>query len=89
MIDKKPYKSLLITSYPEIGKVPPQAIEIEEMVIGTCLVYPDVIYETKLKPEMFYKDANQKIFATILELAGKNKVDLITVTNRLKDKGEL
>lgn len=89
MIDRKPYKNLLITSYPEIEKVPPQAIEIEEMVIGTCLVYPDVIYETKLKPEMFYKDANQKIFATILELAGKNKVDLITVTNRLKDKGEL
>ena len=89
MNNQKPYRNLPVAYHPDFGKVPPQAIDIEEMVIGTCLIYPDVIYETKLKPEMFYKDANQKIFATILELATKSKVDLITVTNRLKEKSEL
>lgn len=82
-------KRLEITPLPDFGKVPPQCIDIEENLLGTCLVYPDVIHEIKLKPEMFYKDAHQKIFTAILELANKGPVDLVTVCNRLRDKNEI
>ena len=69
--------------------IPPQAIEIEATLLGTCLVYPDVIYRIKLIPEMFYKDAHSKIFAVILELTSQGTCDIMTVTDRLRVKNEL
>jgi len=74
---------------PEDGKIPPQVIEAEELVIGTCLVYPDSISELRLKPEMFYKDSHQKIFASMLELAVSGPCDLVTVTSDLRKKNQL
>jgi replicative DNA helicase len=79
----------IITKLADYGKVPPASIEAEESVLGTCLIYPDSISEIKLKPEMFYKDANQKIFASILELANKGTCDIVTVTDDLKKKAQL
>jgi replicative DNA helicase len=75
--------------FPNIEKIPPQAIDCEESVLGICLSYPDAIFETKLKPEMFYKDAHRKIFDVILEVAGRGVCDSITVVNKLRDKNEL
>lgn len=74
---------------PDFGKVPPQSIEAEEMLIGTCLVYPDAISEARLLPEMFYKDSHKKIFKSILEIVNKGNCDVITLTDSLRKKGEL
>jgi len=79
----------VITQLADYGKVPPQAIDAEESVLGTCLVYPDSVSEARLKPEMFYKDAHRKIFTSILELANKGFCDLVTVTDDLRKKNQL
>jgi replicative DNA helicase len=76
-------------SLADYGKVPPQAIDAEESVLGICLVYPDSISELRLMPEMFYKDAHQKIFASILEVANNGLCDLVTVTDDLRKKNQL
>ena len=85
----KQRNNIPVITLPDFGKVPPQAVDIEEALIGTCLLYPDVTSEIRLKPEMFYKDAHQKIYTVILELALKGVVDILTVSNRLRDKQEL
>jgi len=48
----------------EMGKVPPQAIELEEAVLGAIMVEKDavVIVSEILKPECFYKETHQEIF---------------------------
>lgn len=73
----------------DFGKIPPQAIDAEEMLIGTCLVYPDAVNEVRLKPEMFYKDSHRIIFSAIIETAGMSRCDLISVTDTLRKKNKL
>jgi replicative DNA helicase len=71
----------------DVGKMPPQAIEIEESVLGALLLESECIYKIShiLKPECFYKDSHQKIYQAIQELVIKNKnVDILTVTDKLK-----
>lgn len=76
----------------DIGKLPPQAIEIEEAVIGALLLDKDAIINVMdlLKPESFYNESHKKIYNAILEL-GKNQkpVDLLTVTEQLRTTNEL
>lgn len=74
---------------PDFGKVPPQAIDIESLVLGVCLIYPDSIFDVRLASKMFYKEAHQKIFDSILEVAKSGNCDLATVTNHLIDTGQL
>jgi len=73
----------------EIGKVPPQAIEAEESVLGICMLFPDSVNEIRLIPDMFYKEAHRKIFASILDLSKKGPCDLISVTDDLRKKNQL
>ncbi len=76
----------------EIGKLPPQAIELEEAVIGGLMLEKDAVIEIIdiLKPESFYKDEHQTIFAAILYLFGADKaIDILTVTERLRQSKEL
>jgi replicative DNA helicase len=74
---------------PGQDRQPPQAIDVEATVIGTCLLYPDTIHELGLVPEMFYKDSHRKIFDAILTVSRKGGVDLVTVTEFLRNKGIL
>jgi len=74
---------------PDFGKIPPQAVDVEKNLLGTCLVYPDVVHEIKLRPEMFYKEAHQKIFKTIQEVAAKGIYDISIITTKLRDSSEL
>jgi replicative DNA helicase len=77
---------------PDMGKIPPQAIDIETAVLGIILVHPDALNDVIaiLKPEMFYKNAHQKIYQSALNVFNKSfKVDLITVTNDLNNLGEI
>lgn len=74
------------------GKLPPQAIEVEEAVLGAVMIERYAIFKVQpiLAEEAFYKEEHQKIYRTVLELAnaGKN-IDLLVVTMRLKDTGML
>ena len=76
----------------EYGKMPPQAIELEEAVLGACILEKDAILNIIdiLKPKSFYKDAHQKIFSAILDLSNKlQPIDLMTVTEKLRKSDEL
>lgn len=74
------------------GKVPPQAKELEEAVLGACMIERDAfeLASAILKPEAFYMDANKKIFDAMVTLTAQNMpVDLLTVVEELKSKGDL
>lgn len=74
------------------GKVPPQAKELEEAVLGAIMLEKtafDVVIEI-LKPECFYIDAHQRIYKAFKSLADKSMpIDLLTVVEELKMKEEL
>lgn len=72
----------------EYGKIPPQAIEVEEAVIGAFMLEERAIIENKLYPELFYKEEHRLIAETINELHKDGiKIDLLHVTQKIKDKG--
>lgn len=74
----------------QYGKLPPQAIEIEEAVIGAMMLESDCFINNPVKPEWFYKEEHQKIISCIkLIVESGNKVDLIQVTKKLNDLGKL
>ena len=74
------------------GKVPPQAKELEESVLGAIMLEKgafDIAIEI-LKPECFYVDAHQRIFRCFQSLAQKSEpIDILTVVEELKSKEEL
>lgn len=76
----------------EIGKLPPQAVDLEEAVLGALMLENDAVTNIIdiLKPDSFYKDAHKRIFGAIQSLFNKSEaVDILTVTNELKKSGEL
>ncbi len=78
--------------YNELGKVPPNAVDFEEIVLGQLMIEPDaaILVMDLLKPECFYKDANQKVFEAIKTLVTREEpIDFLTVTEELRKKGEL
>jgi replicative DNA helicase len=74
------------------GKVPPQAKELEEAVLGAMMLEKgafDKVVEI-LKPECFYVDAHQRIFRSMQSLANKSQpIDILTVVEELRFKEEL
>jgi len=75
-----------------LGKIPPQAIQFEEAVLGAIMLEKDAIMEVVdiLKKESFYKDEHQKIFEACINLFSNNKaIDLLTVTEQLRKNGVL
>jgi len=80
------------TPVTEIGKLPPQSVELEEAVLGACLLEKEAIQTVSLilQPESFYKEQNAKVFRACQYLYNKNEaVDILTVTQELKRLGEL
>ncbi len=76
----------------EYGRIPPQAVDLEEAVLGAIMLEKDAVIAVLdiLKPESFYKDAHQKIYRTIVDISMAEKpIDILTVTEELKNKGEL
>ncbi|MBR7154686.1 MAG: replicative DNA helicase [Paludibacteraceae bacterium] len=76
----------------EAGKLPPQAQELEDSVLGALMIEKDA-YSTVadlLRPEVFYKDQNRVVFEAIRELAAKDQpIDIMTVGEKLKSQGTL
>ncbi len=86
---RKPSIDLSTTVY---GKLPPQARELEEAVLGAVMLEKsafDTIVEI-LKPECFYTDVHQRIFRAFQNLAQQNMpIDMLTVVEQLKTTEEL
>ena len=71
----------------EKGKLPPQAIELEEVVLGAMMIDKKGVDEVIdiLNPEAFYKEVHQYIFEAIFKLFQKSEpIDILTVSNQLK-----
>ncbi|HON54459.1 MAG TPA: replicative DNA helicase [Bacteroidales bacterium] len=76
----------------EMGKKPPQAVDIEEAVLGALMLEPEAVADVvdTLVPECFYKESNRKIFSAIISLATRHApVDIFTVSEELNKTGDL
>lgn len=71
----------------EYGKIPPQAVELEEAVLGAVMLEKDAVLSVIdiLKPASFYKEAHHKIYKAIIDLSTQEKaIDILTVTEELR-----
>ncbi len=76
----------------EMGKLPPQAPELEDSVLGALMIEKEAYGSVAdlLRPEVFYKDQNRVIFEAIRALASKEEpIDTITVCEKLRSMGTL
>src|SRR6056297_2310236 len=74
------------------GRVPTQAIEVEEAVLGAMLIEHEAatVALQMLSSDDFYKNAHRHIFDVLHDLYERdNPLDLLTVENELRDKGLL
>jgi replicative DNA helicase len=75
-----------------LDRLPPQNVEAEVSVLGSLLLDKDAIIKIVniIGADDFYKPNHGKIFKSMLELFEKREpIDLITLSNRLEEKGEL
>ncbi|WP_394746671.1 replicative DNA helicase [Spongiimicrobium salis] len=83
-------KSALINL--ERGKIPPQAVDLEEVVLGAMMIDKKGVDEVIdiLHPDVFYKEAHRFIYEAIFKLFETSEpVDLLTVSSQLKKDGQL
>lgn len=76
----------------EQGKLPPQAIELEEAVLGALMIDKNALNDVIdiLDPECFYKDAHREIYSAIKNLFAESQpIDMLTVSTALKKNGHL
>ncbi|HVZ56913.1 MAG TPA: replicative DNA helicase [Chitinophagaceae bacterium] len=89
---KQRRKSTLDLSTMVYGKVPPQAKELEEAVLGAIMLEKgafDAVVEI-LKPECFYVESHQRIFRAMQSLAQKSQpIDILTVVEELRFREDL
>ena len=74
------------------GKLPPQAVDLEEAILGAIMMEKSSIESVidLLIPTCFYKDSHALIFKAILSLeSAKQPIDILTVTEELKKAGKL
>lgn len=89
---RRALKPAVVQDVMEYGKLPPQAVDLEEAVLGAIMLEKDALTAVIdiLKPETFYKEVHQIIFEAIRQLFQKPEpVDILTVTNQLKSMGKL
>ncbi|MDA9280762.1 replicative DNA helicase, partial [Flavobacteriaceae bacterium] len=85
-----PNNATLVTL--ERGKIPPQAIDLEEVVLGAMLIDKKGVDEVIdiLHPDVFYKDAHRFIYEAVFTLFETSEpIDLLTVSAQLKKEGKL
>ncbi|MFB6257684.1 MAG: replicative DNA helicase [Flavobacteriales bacterium] len=76
----------------EYAKLPPQALDLEEAVLGAMLLEKEAVNDAIdiLHPEVFYKDAHCRIFEAIKKIFERSEpIDILTVTNELRSLGQL
>ena len=75
-----------------LRKVPPQNLEAESSVLGGILLENEAVNQVLelLRAEDFYRESHRKVFRAIVELSDRSEpVDLITLSDCLKNRGEL
>lgn len=75
-----------------MGKIPPQARDLEEAVLGALMIDKNVLGDVidVLKADTFYVEAHGLIYKAIAKLFEKSKpVDILTVMEQLKQNGDL
>jgi len=75
-----------------LGMVPPQNLDIEEAVLGVCMLEAHAFATTNqyLWAAVFYKDAHQKVYNAYCKLFDNSKpIDMLTVVQQLTENGEL
>jgi replicative DNA helicase len=75
-----------------LGKLPPQAIDLEQTIIGALILQPRSMHDVAgfLRPEHFYEEKHKVIYFALIEMyAGDEPIDMRTVTQHLKKKGKL
>ncbi|MFY8108714.1 MAG: replicative DNA helicase [Bacteroidia bacterium] len=91
--DSKKKKPLIRQStLPDGAKLPPQAIDLEEAVLGALMLekHAITVVAEVLSPKSFYKDSHSMIYEAIVVLFGKAEpIDILTVTSELRKKGQL
>lgn len=74
------------------AKLPPQATELEDAVLGALMLEKDAysaVCDT-LSPDCFYKETNKLIYEAMLELvAEQDPIDMLTVQQKLHQQGKL
>ena len=86
------HKPAPVTTDELVGKRQPQAVDVERYVLGGILIEPNVYGEIAeiLKPTSFYEPKHQLIYEAITDLAQQSEpIDFLTVTERLRAKGQL
>ncbi len=76
----------------DAGKLQPQALEIEETVLGALMLEKDAYTQVcdLIVPESFYDPKHQKIYAAIAKLGlNQRPIDMLTVTEQLRADGNL
>ncbi|RTE51685.1 replicative DNA helicase [Arenibacter aquaticus] len=76
----------------EKGKIPPQAVDLEEVVLGAMMIDKKGVDEVIdiLHPDVFYKEAHKHIYEAVFKLFENSEpVDLLTVSSQLKKDGRL
>ena len=86
-------KSSTITGSPSVfsmqkGKIPPQAVDLEEVVLGAMMIDKKGVDEVIdiLHPDTFYKESHKLIFNSIINLFDKQEpIDIKTKAINLKN----
>ena len=89
---KRSVSQNLFNTYELQGKLPPQAVDLEEAVLGALLIEKEAVNAVIdiLQPETFYVEKHQKIFRAIKDLFGQSEpIDILTVTQQLMKNGDL
>ncbi len=87
-----PYKAKGNVIGLEQGKLPPQAVELEEAVLGALMIDKNALNEVIdiLEPECFYKDAHREMYGVIKTLFAESQpIDMLTVSTELRKIGKL
>lgn len=74
------------------GLIPPQATDLEETILGACMLESDALglVIDILKPETFYKQKNAIIFDAIIQLYKESHpIDILTICQKLKNINKL
>jgi len=77
---------------PHEHSLPPQNLEAEESLLSAIMIDNSQLPAVReiLEPDYFYRSGHQKIFLAILELADqKQPIDLVTLTNHLRERNQL
>lgn len=88
---KKRTKDPELSNY-VFGKLPPQALDLEQVVLGAVMLEKDAfsMVVSILQPESFYDDKHKAIYAAMRELDQTSQpIDILTVTAQLKKMGQL